>query len=77
MADLDDAGRAAEALSAVVDGVVAAPDTTADPLHLAYLRGAADALAMVAETPERDRPDTNESGHHDQRATVEPSAQVD
>jgi hypothetical protein len=39
---------AAMSLRAVVDGVNAAPDCAADPLHLAYLRGAADALAMLA-----------------------------
>jgi hypothetical protein len=43
-----DVSDAAMSLRAVVDGVNAAPDCAADPLHLAYLRGAADALAMLA-----------------------------
>lgn len=37
-------------LRAVVDGVTAAPDTTADPLHLAYLCGWADALTALSES---------------------------
>lgn len=46
--DRADPSEVAAALRAVVDGVSAAPDTTADPLHLAYLAGYADALDHVA-----------------------------
>lgn len=58
-----DPAEVAAALRALVDGVADVPDTTADPLHLAYLRGAADALRMVAEgaDPDAGRP------FHDER----------
>lgn len=53
----------AAGLRAILAGIVGAPDTSADPLHVAYLHGAADALAMAAGTSEGDCPDPNESGH--------------
>lgn len=55
----EDVAEAAAALRSVVAGVDQAPDTAGDPLHLAYLRGAADALAVVAEG---DGPDSFEVG---------------
>lgn len=67
-----DPAEVSAALRAVVDGVAEAPDTTADPLHLAYLRGASDALRMVAEG---ERPESNESGHDSRDAGDGSSAQ--
>lgn len=70
-----DAAEAARVLRAVVDGVSAAPDTTADPLHLAYLAGYADALDHVAGDADPGRPTTNESGHDSRDTSEHPSAQ--
>ncbi|MDN5749046.1 MAG: hypothetical protein L0H64_11110 [Pseudonocardia sp.] len=53
----------AAALREVLAGIDSAPDTTADPLHIAYLHGAADVLAMVAGVAEGERPEANEPGH--------------
>ena len=41
------AGEAAGSLRTVLDGVSGASDVVSDPVHVAYLRGAADALAVV------------------------------
>ena len=55
------AAEAAVSLRALLDGVTRASDVVADPLHVAYLRGAADALAMVGagcpEASELGRPE--------------------
>ena len=52
------AAVAAASLRAVLDGVAGASDVVSEPEHTAYLRGAADALAMVGAGC----PDANTSG---------------
>lgn len=47
--DRDDVAETAAVLRAVVDGAVRAEDVTTDPIELAYLHGAADALGQVAD----------------------------
>ncbi len=69
--------EAAATLRAVLDGLAAAPDTTADPLQLAYLRGAADALALVAGVTHGERPTVNESGRDRRDDDGDASPQVD
>ena len=60
------AGEAAGSLRAMLDGVTGASDVVSDPVHVAYLRGAADALAMVGAG----RPDASELGRPERDGTA-------
>lgn len=59
-----DPAEAARQLGAVLESTSSAPDVVQDPVLTAYLAGAADALAAVAE---RGRPDANDVGREDHR----------
>jgi hypothetical protein len=72
----DDAHQVAAVLRTMLAGIAEAPDTSADPLHLAYLRGAADALEVAAGPAGQGRPDLRKSGHADRDSSANESPQV-
>jgi hypothetical protein len=65
----DDLAAAAAGLAEVLQGLRAAPDTTATPVQLAYLRGCADTLAMLAALTDGERPTLFNLGHPDRRSS--------
>lgn len=58
----DDLAPAAQSLRSVLDGIAEAPDVVPDPVLVAYLAGAANTLALVADG---ERPDANVSGQQE------------
>ena len=73
VADEVDPVQVAAMLRKVLDGVRDAPDTTADPVHTAYLAGVADGLDLAAGQC----PESFASGHGERDTDAGESAQVD